>query len=34
MGREKSKIQNWKKAMVTLKEGQNIDFFTEAGVES
>jgi len=34
MGREKSKMQNWKKAMVTLKEGQNIDFFTEAGVES
>ena len=33
MGREKAKMQNWKKAMVTLKEGQNIDFFTE-GAES
>jgi large subunit ribosomal protein L23 len=34
MGRGKAKMQNWKKAMVTLKEGQNIDFFTEAGAES
>jgi large subunit ribosomal protein L23 len=33
MGREKAKMQNWKKAMVTLKEGQSIDFFTE-GAES
>jgi large subunit ribosomal protein L23 len=33
MGRGKAKMQNWKKAMVTLKEGQSIDFFTE-GAES
>ena len=34
MGRGYAKMQNWKKAMVTLKEGHSIDFFaetTEAG---
>ena len=30
MGRGYAKMQNWKKAMVTLAEGQNIDFFDEA----
>ena len=29
MGRGYAKLQNWKKAIVTLKEGQNIDFFAE-----
>jgi large subunit ribosomal protein L23 len=29
MGRGYSKLQNWKKAMVTLKEGSSIDFFAE-----
>jgi large subunit ribosomal protein L23 len=27
MGRGYAKMQNWKKAMVTLKEGDSIDFF-------
>ena len=30
MGRGYAKMQNWKKAVVTLKEGQNIDFFADA----
>jgi len=29
MGRGYSKTQNWKKAIVTLKEGDSIDFFAE-----
>ena len=29
MGRGYAKMQNWKKAMVTLAEGQSIDFFDE-----
>ncbi len=29
MGRGYSKTQNWKKAVVTLKEGDVIDFFAE-----
>ena len=29
MGRGYSKTQNWKKAVVTLKEGDTIDFFAE-----
>jgi large subunit ribosomal protein L23 len=29
MGRGYAKLQNWKKAMVTLKEGSTIDFFAE-----
>jgi large subunit ribosomal protein L23 len=29
MGRGYSKTQNWKKAVVTLKEGDSIDFFAE-----
>jgi large subunit ribosomal protein L23 len=29
MGRGYAKMQNWKKAVVTLGEGQNIDFFAE-----
>ena len=30
MGRGYAKMQNWKKAVVTLKEGENLDFFAEA----
>lgn len=30
MGRGYAKMQNWKKAMVTLAEGQNIDFFDDS----
>jgi large subunit ribosomal protein L23 len=34
MGRGYAKMQNWKKAMVTLKEGDSIDFFeTNAAAE-
>ncbi len=29
MGRGYAKLQNWKKAVVTLAEGENIDFFAE-----
>jgi large subunit ribosomal protein L23 len=30
MGRGYAKMQNWKKAVVTLKEGDSIDFFADA----
>ena len=30
MGRGRGKMQNWKKAIVTLKAGDSIDFFTDA----
>jgi large subunit ribosomal protein L23 len=30
MGRGRGKMQNWKKAIVTLKEGDSIDFFSDA----
>jgi large subunit ribosomal protein L23 len=30
MGRGYAKMQNWKKAVVTLVEGENIDFFAES----
>jgi large subunit ribosomal protein L23 len=30
MGRGYAKMQNWKKAIVTLKAGETIDFFSEA----
>ena len=30
MGAGFAKLQNWKKAVVTLKEGENIDFFADA----
>lgn len=30
MGRGYAPLQNWKKAVVTLKEGENIDFFADA----
>ncbi len=30
MGRGYAKTQNWKKAVVTLKEGDSIDFFADA----
>ncbi|MDB4941330.1 MAG: hypothetical protein JWP97_864 [Labilithrix sp.] len=30
MGRGYAKLQNWKKAIVTLAEGENIDFFAES----
>ena len=29
MGRTYAKLQNWKKAIVTLKQGDQIDFFAE-----
>ena len=29
MGRGYAKMQNWKKAVVTLAEGENIDFYAE-----
>jgi large subunit ribosomal protein L23 len=29
MGRGHAKTQNWKKAIVTLKEGDSIDFFSD-----
>lgn len=29
MGRGYAQMQNWKKAIVTLKEGENLDFFAE-----
>jgi large subunit ribosomal protein L23 len=30
MGRGYAKMQNWKKAVVTLAKGENIDFFAES----
>ena len=30
MGRGYAKMQNWKKAVVTLAAGENIDFFAES----
>ena len=30
MGRTRAKTQNWKKAIVTLKDGESIDFFEGA----
>jgi len=33
MGRGHAKTQNWKKAVVTLKEGNTIDFFADATSE-
>lgn len=30
MGRGYAKLQNWKKAVVTLAEGENLDFFAES----
>ena len=29
MGRSQAKLPNWKKAVVTLREGENIKFFEE-----
>ncbi len=29
MGRGYAKLQNWKKAVVTLADGENIDFFAD-----
>ena len=34
MGRGYSKMQNWKKAIVTLKKGESIDFFSDSETES
>jgi large subunit ribosomal protein L23 len=34
MGRGYAKMQNWKKAMVTLKDGDSIDFFADPKSES
>ena len=33
MGRSFGKRHNWKKAIVTLREGDDISFFSEAGQE-
>jgi large subunit ribosomal protein L23 len=33
MGKGRGKMQNWKKAIVTLKEGDAIDFFSDAASE-
>jgi large subunit ribosomal protein L23 len=33
MGRREAKRRNWKKAIVTLKEGSDIQFFEESGEE-
>ena len=30
MGRGRGKMQNWKKAIVTLKDADSIDFFSDA----
>ena len=34
MGRGYAKTQNWKKAVVTLKEGDSIDFFADASEQT
>jgi large subunit ribosomal protein L23 len=34
MGKGYAKTQNWKKAVVTLKEGDSIDFFSDANEPS
>lgn len=34
MGRGHARTQNWKKAIVTLKEGDSIDFFAETTEQS
>jgi large subunit ribosomal protein L23 len=34
MGRGYARMQNWKKAMVTLKAGDSIDFFSDAADKS
>ena len=34
MGRGYARTQNWKKAIVTLKEGDSIDFFAETSTET
>jgi large subunit ribosomal protein L23 len=34
MGRGHAKTQNWKKAVVTLKQGDSIDFFAEQSEQS
>jgi large subunit ribosomal protein L23 len=34
MGRGHARTQNWKKAIVTLKAGDSIDFFTDAAEKS
>ena len=34
MGRGYAKMQNWKKAVVTLAEGETIDFFADASTDA
>jgi large subunit ribosomal protein L23 len=34
MGRGHARTQNWKKAIVTLKAGDSIDFFSDAADKS
>ena len=33
-GRGYSKLQNWKKAIITLKEGDSIDFFGDSAAQA
>jgi len=34
MGRGHARTQNWKKAVVTLQDGESIDFFADATAQS
>ena len=34
MGRGHARTQNWKKAIVTLQDGESIDFFADATAQS
>ena len=34
MGRGYAKLHNWKKAVVTLKEGDTVDFFSDAAADA
>ena len=34
MGRGYAKLQNWKKAIITLKEGDSIDFFGDSAAQA
>jgi large subunit ribosomal protein L23 len=34
MGRGHARTQNWKKAVVTLQDGESIDFFADASAQS
>ena len=34
LGRGYAKLQNWKKAIITLKEGDSIDFFGDSAAQA